>query len=437
VVGTVKTNSFARSDAAMSQAVDSRFEEYKEQRKAGNPTPSVASVCYPAKSTCVEITSTSDTASAILVSLQASWGGGARELSLRRAIVSGSSANEPHILGFSASGAEVWGPPSGVRPRNEVTTLAGSGTLGSNTGTGAAASFNSLSGSVVDTAGNVFVTDTGNNRLMKVTPAGVVTVFAGATTAGTAEGAGAVARFSAPRGLTIAPNGDMFVADTGNNRIRKVTPAGVVSLVAGGGSGSFNGIALLTSFNAPEDVIYNPATGTLFVADTGNHTIRQLTLAGESSAFSGSSQGFADGSSATAMFSSPRGITVSGSDLLVADFGNNRIRSLTTSGAASTFAGTGVAGDTSGAKATTQFRGPTDLVVNINGDIYITESAGNRVRLITTAGVSSVFIGTGTPGSVDGTGTAASVSGPMGLSVDGSGALYVGDTGGHRLRKIN
>jgi sugar lactone lactonase YvrE len=214
---------------------------------------------------------------------------------------------------------------------------------GSADGTGAAARFNGPSGVAVDGAGNVFVADNGNNTIRKVTPSGVVTTLAGtAGSYGSADGTGAAARFCSPSGVAVDGAGNVFVAD-GNNTIRKITPSGVVTTFAGtaGSYGSADGTGGAARFSSPEGVAVDGA-GNVFVADTGNNTVRKITPAGVVTTLAGSadSSGSADGTGAAARFNGPQGVAVDGSgNVFVADTGNNAIRKISTSGVVTTIVG--------------------------------------------------------------------------------------------------
>ena len=217
-------------------------------------------------------------------------------------------------------------------PGGVVTTLAGS-SQGFADGTGAAASFNGPHGvAVIPSSGVIVVGDTANHRIRLVTPAGVVSTLAGGSSQGFADGTGAGANFYFPLGVAVIPSSGMIVvADSNNNRIRLVTPAGVVTTLAGNASAAFaNGTGPAASFSDPREVAVT-SSGDIVVADGVNHRIRLVTPAGVVTTLAGSgSPAFANGTGALASFSQPRGVAVTPTgDVVVADTANNRIRLIT------------------------------------------------------------------------------------------------------------
>jgi hypothetical protein len=228
-------------------------------------------------------------------------------------------------------------------------TLAGiAGISGTNDGTGSEAQFHIPEGVAVDGAGNVYVSERLNNTIRKITPLGVVTTLAGlAGTRGTNDGTGSAARFSFPHALTADGAGNVYVADSGNDTIRKVTPAGVVTTLAGNalGQGSTDGTGSAALFDGPADVAVD-ALGNVYVADTANNTIRKVTpvgvvttLAGSAGVY-GSDYGNVDGTGSAARFHSPGDISVDSSgNVYVADVFNNAIRKVTPAGVVSTVVG--------------------------------------------------------------------------------------------------
>jgi len=209
-----------------------------------------------------------------------------------------------------------------------VSTLAGSGTYGHHDATGTEAQFNQPIDVAVDSSGNVYVADTSNIR--KITPEGVVSTFAGDGRSGYKDATGTSAQFSIPTGVAVDSSGNVYVGDSYNQRIRKITPAGVVTTLAGSGTdGHHDAAGTEAQFNYPEGVAVD-SSGNVYVADTGNHRIRKITSAGKVTTLAGSgTAGFADGAAATAQFNEPTGVAVDSSgNLYVADFWNNRIRKI-------------------------------------------------------------------------------------------------------------
>jgi sugar lactone lactonase YvrE len=218
-------------------------------------------------------------------------------------------------------------------PGDLVSTLAGSGLTGKDNGAATAASFNGPAAVAIDANGNVFVADAGNNLIREISTAGAVTTFAGSGAQGSINGAGTAASFNNPAGLAIDAGGNVYVADAGNNLIRKITPSGVVTTFAGSGAiGSANGSGTAASFNAPAGVTVD-AAGNVYVADTGNNLIRKINPAGLVTTFAGSgAQGKDDGSLTAASFNAPGSVAVDISgNVYVADTGNNLIRRITPS----------------------------------------------------------------------------------------------------------
>jgi hypothetical protein len=324
-----------------------------------------------------------------------------------------------------------------------ITTLAGlAGSSGSTDGTGSAARFSSPRGGAVDSAGNVYVADSGNNTIRKVTPAGGVTTLAGLVgSSGSADGTGSVARFNSPLGVAVDSAGNVYVADSGNNSIRKVTPAGGVTTLAGlaGSSGSADGTGSAARFNSPRGVAVDSA-GNVYVGDRINDTIRKVTPAGVVTTLAGLAGcvGSADGTGSAARFYSPSGVAVdSAGNVYVADWLNDEIRKVTPAGVVTTLAGlAGSSGNADGRGTAARFYRPYYVAVDSAGNVYVADFCNHTIRKVTPAGVVATLAGlAGSYGSPDGTGSAARFTGPSGVAVDIAGNVYVADTGNDTIRR--
>ena len=272
-----------------------------------------------------------------------------------------------------------------TKPYNVVSTLAGS-LSGYLDGTGTNARFTTPVGVAVDSSGNVYVSDVGFRIIRKITPEGVVTSLAGDVIAGSADGTGTNAQFYNPFGVAVDSAGNVYVADSSNHRIRRITPAGVVTTFAGSlsnTSGSTDGTGTNATFNVPSGVAVDSA-GNIYVADNSNHRIRKITPAGVVTTFAGSLSGYLDGTGTNASFNRPNGITVdSVGNLYVADSENYRIRKITQAGVVTTIAGTGSAAFADGNGDSASFNGPRGVAVDSVGTIYVADNNNQRIRKIT------------------------------------------------------
>jgi probable HAF family extracellular repeat protein len=367
-------------------------------------------------------------------------------------------------------------------------------------GTGAQALFNSPMAGTVDAQGNLYVADTENHVIRVVSPAGVVVTLAGsAGQQGDVNGTGSEARFSGPKGVALDASGNVYVADTGNQTIRKISPVGVVTTLSGssGNSGNANGNSSTARFSSPTGLALNASGSTLYVADTGNNTIRHVsTTSGAVTLVAGSAgiAGSVDAIGAAAQFSRPEGIVRDrDGSLYVADRDNHTIRRVTAAGIVTTFAGkSGIAGNTDAVGTDAAFTSPTSITSDLVGNLYVSEANGGRIRILSaTAQVSTLqseadplpFSGpvglaavarNGVPsapfpalrlyvieqtnhrirlfvsplsvrtlagsaedaGAVDGIGFLAQFNRPEAISVDAGGNLFVADTGSHTIRHV-
>jgi sugar lactone lactonase YvrE len=325
---------------------------------------------------------------------------------------------------------------SGIMAMYDSSTLAGSESYGFADGTGTNALFLNPYGLAVDASGNIFVADTSNHRIRKVTPGGVVTTLAGSGSHGFANGIGAGASFYSPMGVAVDRNGDIIVADTGNNRIRKVTnPGGVVSTLAGDGySAPYNGRWLDgpgagASFHHPMGVAID-SNGNVIVADTDNHRIRKVTNPGgvvTTLAGSGSAA-FANNLGANASFNSPMGVAVDPSgNVIVADTGNSRIRKVTNPG-----------GMVSTLDVGGSFNSPAGVAVDMDGNVIVADTQNHRIKKVTNpGGVVTTLAGNGAAAFAYGNNANLfSFNSPSGVAVNRSGIIIIADTQNQRIRKI-
>lgn len=322
-----------------------------------------------------------------------------------------------------------------ISPTGVVTTLAGSpGIVGSANGTGAAASFNSLTGIAADNAGNVYVTEMGIHAIRKITAEGAVTTFAGTPgVEGSVDGISATASFRFPSDVATDGVGNVYVADTANSTIRKILPTGVVTTMAGtaGSEGSADGIGAAARFSMPAGLAVDKA-GNVYVADTENHTIRKITLSGVVTTLAGAPgiSGHADGIGAVARFVSPRGIGVDSAGLVyVADDVTSTVRRITPDGGVTTLAGTpGVEGRVDGGGAAASFFRPADVATDSAGNIYVADLGNDSVRKITPTGLVTTLAGAVT--------AAAHFVNLAGIVVDSTGNVYTADYGNTTLSKL-
>ena len=305
----------------------------------------------------------------------------------------------------------------------------------------------------VDALGNMYITDTSNNRIRMVTKStGIISTVAGTGASGYSgdEGLATLATLSLPYGVAVDISGNLYIADSGNSCIRMLNKTtGIISTIAGTGVADFSGdgdLAILAALNYPYGVAVD-GSGDVYIADTQNSCIRMVTMStGIITTMAGNaiSPGFSgDGKQATsAALSSPRTVTADlYGNIYIADSDNNRIRMVTVStGIISTVAGTGsYAGSTGdgGVATSAKLNNPCGISVDELGNIYIADTFNNRIRMVTkSTGVISAVAGTGSPGSSGDGGQAisATMNNPWSVAVDASGNIYIADSDNYRLR---
>jgi streptogramin lyase len=330
-----------------------------------------------------------------------------------------------------------------LRAQDAVTTLAGQAQVsGASNGSGTNALFSDPAAIVMDAGGNYFIADSRNHAIRKVTTNGVVTTFAGKLgVSGSANATGTNATFNTPCGLAFDSSGNLFVSDTGNNVIRKIAPAGAVTTFAGatGSAGFLDGASGSALFNSPLGITI-ATNGAVFVADGGNHCIRKIS-GGNVTTFAGSPQvwGNADGSGTNAQFNGPCGLKFDAlGNLSVSDANNNTIRKISTNGIVTTFAGVaGKDGSTDGDLLTARFRSPAELAFDKKGNLFVADSFNQTIRKISTNGIVSTVCGAaGISGTASGTNGVGKLFNPYGLAVAANGTLVVADSYNELVRAV-
>lgn len=316
-----------------------------------------------------------------------------------------------------------------------VSTFAGS-TQGFLDGQATAALFDNPTGVEVDASGNVYVADSGNRRIRKIDTNGNVTTIAGSGGSVITDGQGSNASFSFPRALGINSSGIIFVSD--ENAIRAIDGTNNVTTLAGNGSTGFiDGQNLAARFRINKGIDVD-GNGNIIIADESNQRIRKIDLAGNVTTIAGSSQGEADGNGTAATFRNPADIAVdTNGNIYVVDNSNNRIRKIDPNNNVTTFAG-GTQGFADGQGTAARFNRPNGITIDSNGNLYITDTNNIAIRRIDPSG-NVVTIAGGNligVGSIDGAGNVANFDLTQGIAVDANGVIYVADPRNHRIRKI-
>ena len=319
-----------------------------------------------------------------------------------------------------------------------VITFAGTGERGTNNGPIDQATFNWPKNLLFDGQWNLYISDSSNDLIRKINTDGVVTTFAGDGRRGHEDGPAAEATFFHPNGIAFNSDGDMFVADRFNSRIRRISTDGEVTTYAGTGVRvSRDGTASTASFELPDGLVID-SDGNVFVADMDGNRIRKISADLQVTTFAGSGDfGFAEGNGTEASFRWPTCMAMSNSgDIFVSDHRNHMIRKITPNGDVTVVAGTGERGYVDGEALNAQFNDPSCLAIADDGTIYVAESQGHRIRKISNTGVVSTVAGTGEEGFNDGPADEALFNIPYGVIINENGNLLVSDLLNNRIRKI-
>ncbi|MGW7712198.1 NHL domain-containing protein [Streptomyces sp. wa1063] len=331
-----------------------------------------------------------------------------------------------------------------------ISTVAGTGVAGfaGDNDAASSAQLKNPYGIAVDSTGTLYFSDLSNHRVRKITTDGKISTVAGTGAAGYAGdgGSAATAQLNCPREVAVDRTGTVYVADSANNRIRKITADGKISTVAGtgaAGSGGDNGRAASAQLNKPYGVAVD-STGALYIAEFGGHRIRRVAADGKITTFAGTGAAGSAGDggpAGSAQLNAPYAVAVDRDDAVyIADSVNHRVRRVAGDGKISTVAGTGTAGfaGDDGPATAAKLNKPYGIVVDTTGTLYISEYGNHRVRRVAGDGKISTVAGTGAAGFAgdDGPATAAKLNGPLGLAVDCVDTLYITDYLNNRIRKI-
>lgn len=342
-----------------------------------------------------------------------------------------------------ASPAASTAPTSTPTPllKRAVTTYAGSGHASQNDGPLLSATFLDLNFIAADPdRQSFFLTD--KNEIRELTKEGTVVTVAGAIAAGSADGKGDEAKFNEPLGIAYDPvDKALYICDSNNFEIRRMTPDGYVTTIAGSPlEGRLDGNGAEARFSHPLGITFDSHDGALYVTDNSNNSIRRVTTAGTTTTLAGARSGFEDGAGSNARFKDPTGIAFDAADgdLYVSDRGNFRIRRVTADGVVTTYSGDGDFGSATGPAATAQWGVPNGIVWNqVDGSLYVVDTLYNIVRRISAAGIVSNIAGNGSMGAFDGIFEGAEFSFPVGIAVEPvTGYLYVTDFGNNLIREI-
>lgn len=363
--------------------------------------------------------------------------------------------NEPYAVALDPSGNLYIADYGNSRIRmvntsGMISTVAGDNTAGytGDGGAATAAELHSARGIALDASGNFYISDERNQVIRKVNTLGIISTFAGNGVYGYSGdgGAATLAQLNNPYALTVDASGNLYIADAGNVRVRKVNTTGIISSVAGDGTSAYGdgNAAVAAELYQPHSTVFD-ASGNMYIADADNNRVRKVSPSGIITTYAGSgNQGFSgDGGPATiASLYHPTCVAFDASgNLYIADEDNNRIRKVTTSGTITTVAGSsayGFGGD-GGAAVAAKLNYPYGVAPDASGNLYIADQYNHRIRMVNTAGIISTVAGNGTQGYLgdNGPATAAELNYPTCVVLDASGDIYIADQANNLIREVN
>ena len=334
-----------------------------------------------------------------------------------------------------------------LTPVGKLTVFAGTGSFGlPKPGAATKSALAGPTGVALDVRGDLFIADHANNMVEEVTPAGSLSVVAGTGKAGLATPGPAIkSPLNAPSGVALDAHGDLFIADSNNNLVEEVTPNGRLSIVAGSGhvGPPSPGVATKSALDDPSGVALD-ARGDLFVADYNNNVVVKVTPGGKLTIVAGTGHGARRCRPATKSdLNNPAGVALnSQDDLFIADSNNNVVEEVTPAGKLSIVAGNGTLGPpVPGPAAKSGLQGPSGVALDAHGDLFIADWANNVVEEVTPAGKLSIVVGNGdegppTPGPATSSPLGGANGGPTGVAVGARGTLFVSDQGNNVIEKV-
>ncbi|MCL2726620.1 MAG: NHL repeat-containing protein [Polyangiaceae bacterium] len=320
-----------------------------------------------------------------------------------------------------------------------VSTLAGTGAAGAADGPGSEASFYYPEGIAIGPDGSLYVADNGNHKIRKIAADGTVSAYAGTGDRGLADGPCTTAIFNNPTDVAVDAVGNLYVTEWGNGVIRKIypTPCKVITLAGGGTSSALDGAGTAASFGCLTGLTLD-TSGNIYVADFSNNRIRKVTPEGNVTTIAGTGQGrHTDGLASSAAFSWPQGIVMNAvGTLYVTEEINNDIREIT-DGQVTTLAGSGATGPMiDGMGTDAAFYYPNGIAIDANGNLLVADAYDNAIRQVTPAGEVTTIAGTDVKGANDGPADTATFNQPNGVAIDSNGVIYIADSANNKIRKI-